>query len=68
MYVAKICRRGLLIDARVLEKVWSEELASNSVVSINKKFFIFRKRAESWVNKEICRNLFEKKKLEIIDE
>lgn len=68
MYVAKICRKGLLIDARVFEKFWSEELASNIIVDINKKNFIFRKRAEAWVNKEICRSLFEKKKLEIIDE
>lgn len=68
MYVAKICRRGFLVNARVFEKVWSEKLASNSVVNINSKSFVFRNRAKAWVNKEICKSMFQSKKLEIIDE
>lgn len=68
MYVAKICRRGLVVNARVLQKVWSEELASNKVVDISKKSFILRSRAKVWVNKEICKSMFQNKKLEIIDE
>jgi len=68
MYVAKICRRGLVVDARIFEKIWSEELASNKVIDINKKSFILRRRAEAWVNKEICKSMFQSKRLEIIDE
>lgn len=68
MYVAKICRRGPLIDARVFEKVWSEELASNKVEKINNKKFILKNNALSWAYKEICNNMIDQNRLEIVNE
>lgn len=68
MYVAKIIRRGLIIDAAVFEKVWSEEFSSNRIETIKTKTFLTRKKAQSWANKEICKNMFENNRLEIIDE
>lgn len=68
MYVAKIIKNGLVFHATLFEKSWSEEMLSNSVNLVSEKSFLFRSSAYKWMNAEISRNLFMKKKLEIIDE
>ena len=68
MYVAKITRSKLILHAQLLEKQWSEEMLSNKVDAISSKKFLFRYFAYKWINAEISRSLFMKKKLEIIDE
>lgn len=68
MYVAKIIRYGIILEASVFEKEWSEEMLSNNIVLIKKKNFLLRFFAYRWVNAEITKILFTKKQLEIIDE
>ena len=68
MYVARITRSKLILHAQLFEKQWSEEMLSNRISAISSKRFLFRYFAYKWVNAEISRNLFMKKKLEIIDE
>lgn len=68
MYVAKITRSKLILHAQLFEKQWSEEMLSNKVDAISSKKFLFRYFAYKWINAEISRSLFMKKKLEIIDE
>jgi hypothetical protein len=67
MYVTRITRHGLVVKANLFEKHWSEEMLSNNVVLINKKSFLFRSSAYRWAYKEISKNLFENKKLEVVD-
>lgn len=68
MYVAKIIKNKIIFHATVFEKYWSEEMLSNSVDVISEKKFLLRSSAYKWVNAEVARHLFMKKKLEIIDE
>lgn len=68
MYVKKLVKNKLILHATVFEKYWSEEILSNKVEPISQKKFLLRCSAHRWMNAEISRNLFMKKKLEIIDE
>ncbi len=68
MYVAKLVKNKLIFHATVLEKHWSKEMLSNSVNIISEKSFLSRRSAHKWINAEITRDLFMKKRLEIIDE
>lgn len=68
MYVAKIIKSKLIFHAIVFEKHWSEEMLSNNIKIISQKKFLLRCSAYKWINAEITRDLFVKKKLEIIDE
>lgn len=68
MYVAKICRKGLIIQASIFKKEWSEEFMSNQITSINRAKFLSRKSAERWSNAQVCKSMFENHELEIIDE
>lgn len=67
MYVIKIVRDSILINASLYEKYWSEEMLSNNFNLINSKNFLFRFSAHRWINKQVCQELFTKKELEIID-
>ena len=67
MYVTRITRNGFVIKANLFEKRWSEEMLSNNMVLINKKSFLLRSSAYKWTYKEISKNLFENKKLEVVD-
>lgn len=68
MYVAKIIKNKLTFHAIVFEKHWSEEMLSNNIKIISEKSFLLRCSAYKWVNAEIAKDLFVKKKLEINDE
>jgi hypothetical protein len=68
MYVAKICRKGLMIQASIFKKEWSEDFMSNQIISISKAKFLSRRAAQNWSNAEVCRSMFENHELEIIDE
>lgn len=68
MYVAKLVKNKLILHATVFEKHWSEEMLSNSINLISEKNFLLRSSAYRWMNAEIARHLFMKKRLEIIDE
>ena len=67
MYVAKFDRENLLWRVTIFEKLWSEEMLTNEVKEIQSKKFIFHRRAYRWIEKEICKSLFYKHRLEIID-
>lgn len=67
MYVAKFDRKGLLWHVKVFEKIWSEQILSHEIKEIQSKKFLFHQRGYRWVEKEVCRSLFYKHKLEIID-
>lgn len=68
MYVAKILKHRVLFHATLFEKYWSEQMLSNTVQVICQKRFVFRSSARRWINSEISKDLFNKKKLEIIDD
>jgi hypothetical protein len=68
MYVRKISRTGLFLTASIYERNWSEEMYSNVISPINKRRFLFRFKAKSWANSEICKNLLENYRLDIINE
>lgn len=68
MYVEKLVKNGLILHASVFEKHWSEEMLSNRIELIAEKKFLLHRSAYKWMNAEIVRHLFTKKKLEIIDE
>lgn len=68
MYIAKLVKNKIFFHAIVLEKKWSEEILSNKIKIISERKFLLRCSAYKWMNAEITRDLFMKKKLEIIDE
>lgn len=68
MYVAKLIKNKLVFNAILIEKYWSDSMYSNTVRIVSQKKFLFRRSARKWINAEISRDLFIKKKLEIIDE
>lgn len=67
MYVAKFDKKGIFWQVTVFEKFWSEDILSHQIKQINSKNFIFHFHGYRWLEKEICRSLFYKHKLEIID-
>ena len=67
MYVARFDRSGLLWNVTVFEKKWSEGILSHEVKEIKSKNFLFHYRGYRWLEKEICRSLFYKHQLEIIN-
>lgn len=67
MYVARFSREGLLWTVVVFEKIWSEEIQSHEAKEIKSKKFLFHNQAYRWIEKEVCKSLFYKHKLEIID-
>jgi hypothetical protein len=68
MYVAKISRRGLLVDARIFKKVWSEDIASNKIIRINDNSFLLKSSAFRWVHKQLFVYLEDQGELEVINE
>ena len=68
MYVAKIIKLGILFQATLLEKQWSQEMLSNNISVLSTKKFLLRSSAHRWIRSEMARHMFMKKKLEIIDE
>ena len=66
MYVIRFDHKGILWEAVLFEKTWSDSMFSNTVNEINSKKFLFHHKASRWANKEIARKLFEQHKLEII--
>jgi hypothetical protein len=67
MYVAKFDKEGLLWRVTIFEKLWSEEMLTNEIKEIQSKRFIFHWRGYRWIEKEVCKSLFYKHRLEIID-
>lgn len=65
MYVAKVCRNNLVVEATLIDKRWSEEMLSHEVVSIKKRNFLFKRSANSWIQKEIVSDLVSIGKMEI---
>jgi len=68
MYVAKISGDGLIITASVYQKFWSEELASNQIELIDSKNFFLRRSAKQWINKRICQDLSQHRRMETVYE
>jgi hypothetical protein len=67
MYVAKFDREGILWRVTVFEKIWSEGILSHEIKEIKSKRFLFHHSGYRWADREICRSLFYKHQLEIID-
>lgn len=67
MYIARFDRNKVLWKVTILEKNWSDDILSNEIKKIKSKNFVFRTHAYKWISKEICRQLFERHELEVID-
>lgn len=67
MYVARFHRESIFWQVTVFEKTWSDQMMTNEVKEIKSKRFIFHYRGYRWIEKEICRSLFYKHRLEIIN-
>lgn len=67
MYVAKFDRHGVKWTVTLFEKHWSEEMLSHQINMLSRKKFFLVSSGHRWINKEICRKLFEQHKLEIIN-
>jgi hypothetical protein len=67
MYVVKFDKEKFLWQVTIFEKIWSEEILSHEIKEIKTKSFIFHHRGYRWLEKEICRSLFYKHRLEIIN-
>lgn len=67
MYVAKFDKEGIFWTVTVLEKVWSDVILSHEVKEIRSKRFLFHQTGYRWIEKEICKSLFYKHQLEIIN-
>ena len=67
MYLARFDKKNIFWHVTIFEKLWSEEVFSNEVKEIKSKKFLFHYRGYRWIEKEICRSLFYKHRLEIID-
>jgi hypothetical protein len=65
MYVAKICRNNLIVEATLIDKRWSEEMLSNQIFSIKKRNFLLKSSAKRWINKQTVLNLIDIGKMEI---
>lgn len=66
MYVQKFSRHRILWKAIVFEKTWSDEMMANVVAEIDSKKFLTRSHAKRWANAQITKDLFQKKKLQIL--
>jgi hypothetical protein len=67
MFVAKFDKEGILWRVTIFEKNWCEEVFSNEVKQVQSKKFLFHSSGYRWINKEICKRLFDKHELEIIN-
>lgn len=67
MYVVRFDRESVLWRVTVFEKIWSDQMLTNEVKEIKSKRFLFHQHGYRWIEKEICRSLFYKHKLEIIN-
>ena len=67
MYVAKFDKEGIFWTITIFEKLWSEQMLTNEVKEIKSKRFLFHQRGYRWLEKEVCKSLFYKHKLEIIN-
>lgn len=67
MYLAKFDRKGLFWQVILFEKSWSDQMLSNEIREIKSKNFLFHFSGYRWIEKEICRSLFYKHRLEIIN-
>lgn len=67
MYVARFDPEGFLWKVTIFEKIWSEEMLSHEVTKIKSKKFFFHHQGYRWLEKQICEDLFNKNRMEIIN-
>lgn len=67
MYVARFSKRGILWQATLLEKVWSEEMMTNQIVERGSKTALFHSTVGRWIRNEIAREMVKRHELEILN-
>lgn len=67
MYVAKFDKNGIFWRITLFKKEWSNDILSNEIEKISTKNFLFHGSGYRWIYKEIGKNLFINKQLEVID-
>lgn len=67
MYVAKIVRRNLVVEAYFWKKQWHPEISSNQLEFVSNKNFLFKSSARKWIGRQLIREMLINKDLEIIN-
>lgn len=67
MYVATIRKKGLLWNAEVHEKIWSEEMMTNEIKLIASKKSFFKFVVKKTIKNEIIKRFIHNHELEIIN-
>ena len=67
MYVAKFDREGILWKVTVFEKEWSDQMMSHEIKEVATNTFLFHSSGYRWIEREICKDLFQQHRLEIIN-
>lgn len=67
MYIVKMTKKGVRTEVAIMEKVWSEQMLSHSIIEIARADFMLKSSARRWADKQILNAIDERYGLEYIN-